>query len=70
MGTYEGDSVVKARVLVQQFDPNVPNVLGVAGDFELLVSVTVKDNAMTGTAMLANQPARSLGIKLVRKSGL
>ena len=57
-------------MLVQRFDPNVPNVLGVPGDFELHVSATIRGNVMTGTAMLAGQPARSLGVRLTKKSGL
>jgi len=70
IGTYEGGPVVKARVLVHQFDAAVPNVLGMEGDFELNVTATVKDNVMTGTAMVAGQPQRSLGVKLEKKSNL
>jgi hypothetical protein len=70
IGTYEGDPVLKARVLVQQFDAGIPNVLGMAGDFELNVTATVKGDTMAGTAIVAGQPQRSLGIKLVKKADL
>ncbi len=68
VGTYEGDPVLKARVAVRNFLPGVPNVLGVPGDFELHISCNVQGDAMTGTAMLAGQPQRSLAIRLTKKA--
>jgi hypothetical protein len=57
IGTYEADgNVVKARVKICNFDPAVASGFGIQGDYEMDVSAMLKDNQMTGTAMIANQP--------------
>lgn len=69
MGTYYADAAsMKARVTVQNFDPAVPSVFGLMGDYELEVSATIKGDLIVGTAMLAGQPAKSIGIQLKKKA--
>ena|SRR5713101_725678 len=71
LGTYYSDDVsMKARVTVQNFDRAVPSIFGLTGNYELEVSATLKGDSMTGTAMLANQPTKSIGIRLDRKAPL
>jgi|ERR1022692_1838021 isocitrate dehydrogenase len=70
IGTYEGDKMLKARIAVQHFDPAVQSILGVPGDYEMHVSANVQGDVMSGTAMLANQPQRSVGIRLTKKANL
>jgi len=70
-GTYRADEVsMKARVTVQNFDPAFPSIVGVESPYELEVSVSVKGDSMLGTAMLANQPAKSFGVQLSRKANI
>lgn len=69
IGTYEADGkVVKARVVIRNFDPAIPSGFGIVGDYEMDVSAMLQDNEMTGTAMIANQPQHSLGIRLTKKA--
>jgi hypothetical protein len=71
IGTYEVDSkVVKARVMIRNFDPNIPSGFGIDGDYEMDVSAMLQDNQMTGTAMITDQPQHSLGIRLTKKANL
>ena len=70
VGTYHGDAVVKARVAVHQFDPAVPNILGVGGDYELNVTAMVDGDTMNGTAVVASLPNEQMAIKLVRKASI
>ena len=58
------DQVLKGRVAVHNFDPAIESVLGVPGDYELHFSGRIEGDAITGTAMLAGQPQKSLGIRL------
>lgn len=71
MGTYEGDDVtLKARILVQNFLPTVPNVMGQRANFELEVMGTVTGDIIKATAHLPAQPAMKLNALLTRKSNL
>ena len=71
IGTYEiRDRLIKARLLVHNFEPAVESVFGIKGDYELHFSGTVHGDAVTGTAVLANQPQKSLGIKLTKRANL
>lgn len=73
VGSYEVDKkVVQARVMVRNFDPSIPSGFGIpVSDYEMDVSATLQeDNTMTGTAMIANQPQYSLGIRLTKKANL
>jgi hypothetical protein len=71
VGTYEGnDRLLKAQVLVHNFDPDIQSVLGISGDYELYFSGNIQGDMITGTAMLANQPQKSLAIKLMKAAAL
>ncbi len=71
VGTYEeSDRLLKARVAVHNFDPSIESVLGVPGDYELHFSGNVQGEIITGTAMLANQPQKSLAIRLTKRANL
>ena len=71
VGTYEGDDrLVKARVNVHNFDPAIQSVFGIAGDYELHFSGNVQGDVIMGTAMLANQPQKTLGIRLTKRANL
>lgn len=72
VGTYRSEEkVVKARVMVRNFDPNVPTGFGIAGDYEMDVSATWQDEiSMNGTAIITNRPQYSLGLNLTKKANL
>jgi hypothetical protein len=62
--------MVKARALIRNFDPAIPSGFGIPGDYEMDISAVLQDDKMTGTAMIANQPQHSLGIRLTKKANL
>jgi hypothetical protein len=71
IGTYEeGNRLVKARVNVHNFDPAVQSVFGIKGDYELHFSGNVQGYVITGSAILASQPQKTLGIRLTKKANL
>lgn len=72
IGAYEAEGkVVKARVMIRNFDPAVLSGFGITGDYEMDVSCIIQDdNTITGTAIIANQPQHSLGIRLSKKANL
>lgn len=71
VGTYETDDrLLKARVSVHNFDSDIQSVLGIAGDYEMHFSGNVQGEIIVGTAMLANQPQKSLGIRLTKRANL
>ena len=71
IGTYESDGqMVKARALIRNFDPAIPSGFGIPGDYEMDISAVLQDDKMTGTAMIANQPQHSLGIRLTKRANL
>jgi T3SS negative regulator,GrlR len=71
VGTYAGDDrLVKGRVHVHNFDPTVQSVLGIPGDYDMHFSGNVRDETITGTVMVANQPQRHLPVRLTKRSNL
>jgi hypothetical protein len=71
IGTYEvNQTSVKARVKVHQFLAGVPNVLGVQGDFELLLDGVVTGDNIKAQASLAGKQGIGLAVKLTRRSAL
>ena len=71
VGSYEVDGpTVKARVAIRNFDLSIPSGFGIVGDYEMDVSAMVQDNQIVGTAMIANEPRHSLGIRLTKKANL
>jgi hypothetical protein len=70
-GTFETDEVnVTARVKVKNFLPQVPSVLGIVGDFELLIVGKVTGKELKGTAALVGQAGGGILVKLTRISDL
>jgi hypothetical protein len=71
IGNYDTDgNIVKARVMVRHFDPAVPSGFGISGDYELDVSVVLRDAELVGTAVVPDHPQYSLGIRLTKKADL
>lgn len=71
LGTYEADgNVVKARVLIRNFDPTIPSGFGIPSDYEMDVSAMLDGDTMSGTAVVTGHPQYSLGIRLTRKAAL
>ena len=70
IGSYDGDSTVKARVSVQNFVPGVPNVVGRQGNFELEFTGSVNGDTMTAVANVVGQPSAKLNATLTRKGTL
>ena len=70
-GTFEElNRTLTAHILVQNFLPGIPNVLGVVGDFELDLNVTVEGDIAKGTASLSKQRAMGIAVKLTKRSEL
>ena len=71
VGTYETDDrLLKARVAVHNFDPAIQSALGIPGDYEMHFSGDLQGDTIVGTAMLGNQPQKSLGIRLTKRANL
>lgn len=70
-GTYElRQNLVKARARIRNFLPGVPNVLGVTGDFDLLIEGTLERNIITGTATPAKGSPAGIVVKLTKHADL
>jgi hypothetical protein len=71
VGTYTGDDrLIKGRVHVHNFDPDIKSVLGVPGDYDMHFSGNVQGDTITGTAMIANQPQHTLAVRLNKRADL
>jgi hypothetical protein len=73
--TYEGkyelrDETLTALVHVSNFLPNIPNVLGVVGDFDLQIQAPVRGGVIQGAMSLVGRPGVSIAVRLTKKSGL
>jgi hypothetical protein len=62
--------LLKGRVRVHNFDPDIKSVLGVEGDYDMHFSGTLDGTLITGTAMIANQPQHTLAIRLEKYAEL
>jgi len=71
IGSYQtqGDSI-KARVMVRNFLPDVPSVLGTVGDFELSIEGQVEGDVIKGTGSLPNSQAVGIALKLTKRAEL
>ncbi len=65
----EGTSL-KARVVVRAFLPNVPNVLGAIGDFELSLTGDIEGDVIRGKATLVGRPGAGIVVRLTKKGDL
>jgi hypothetical protein len=65
VGTYEekGDTL-KAKVSTTQFDPNVPSVLGVPGNHDLLIEGKIKNGIIDGTGAMVTHPDSKIVVQL------
>jgi hypothetical protein len=71
LGTYDSDgTMIKARVVVRNFDPNMPSGFGIPGDYEMDVSAMLQGDEMAGTAVVTGYPQYSLGIRLAKKADM
>jgi hypothetical protein len=64
------NNVVAARVRVSNFLPSIPNVLGVAGDFDLQIQAPLGGNMIQGTMALVGRPGMSIAVRLTKKADL
>jgi hypothetical protein len=71
IGTYvvEGASL-KAQIRVSNFLPEIPNVLGLQGDFDLQISAPINAQIMQGAMSLVGRPGAGIVVKLTKKSSL
>ena len=71
VGSYELKAAsFRGKVSVKNFDPAIANVLGVVGDFELLLEGTVQGLSISGTAALASAPNARIVVRLTKRSDL
>jgi len=71
MGSYQtqGDSL-KADVMVRNFLPDIPNVTGVVGDFELKLDGKIEGDVIRATGSVKNLQAVGIAIKLTKRASL
>jgi hypothetical protein len=70
-GAYElKGEILKANVSVKHFDPSIPNVLGVPGDFDLLIEGKMEGNEINGTGALVNFPDSKIVVRLKKETDL
>jgi hypothetical protein len=68
-GTYKTEgSSLKARVLVHNFVPNIASVVGVVGDFELMIDGTVEGDVIHGHGSLPQ--VAGIVLKLTKRADL
>jgi hypothetical protein len=66
-GTYElKDDVFKAKVHVKNFDSAIPNVVGIPGDFDLLVEGKMQGDNINGTGALTTHPDAKIVVRLAK----
>ncbi len=73
--TYDGtfdfkDGIFTAKVSVKNFDPAIPNVLGVPSPFQLLIDAKLQGNTINGTGALAIAPDSKIVIRLKKSVDL
>ena len=64
------DSALRAKVTVRNFDAAVGNVLGIPGDFDLVVEGQLRGNEITGTGALPNAPDSKIVVRLKKDTDL
>ena len=71
VGTYTADArMVKARIHVRNFDPDIQSAFGIQGDYDMHISGNIDGTVVTGTAMVANQPQHSVAFRLEKRADL
>jgi hypothetical protein len=70
-GKYEFQgNAFKARVKVENFDPAVPNVLGIPGSLDLVIDGQMRGDTIDGTAALAIAPDSKMIVRLKKYADL
>jgi hypothetical protein len=70
-GNYELDqNSFHAHLTVRNFDPDVPSLFGVPGDYELRFTGKVEGEIIQGKAIAPHHPEVSLVAKLTKRSSL
>ncbi len=70
-GSYsEKAGVLTANAKVKHFDTAIPSVMGIAGDFDLVIEGTLKGEVIAGTASLARMPGARMSVRLTKHSNL
>jgi hypothetical protein len=68
-GSYEvKENMLTGKVSVKNFDPSVANVLGIVGNFDLLLEGKVQGNSIVGTGALAIAPSARVVVRLTKHS--
>jgi hypothetical protein len=71
IGTYSGDErLLKARVMVRNFDKGIESIFGIPGDYEMHFTGNIEADRITGTAMIAGQPQYSVGVQMTKQANL
>jgi hypothetical protein len=71
VGTYDlKDNLLKAKVAVKNFDPAISNVLGIPGDFDLIIEAKVEGDEISGTGALAKLPDSKIVVRLSKNASL
>jgi T3SS negative regulator,GrlR len=70
-GSYQtqGQSL-KAQVLVRNFLPNVPNVTGVVGDFELTIDGKLEGDVIRASGSVTSAQTAGIALKLTKRADL
>jgi hypothetical protein len=64
------DDTFKAKASVKNFDAAIPNVLGVPGNFDLLLEGKILGDKIEGTGALATHPEAKIVVRLEKVVGL
>jgi hypothetical protein len=62
--------MLKATVRVNNFLPEVGNVLGIQGDFDLQIDAPINDSIMQGPMSLVGRPGAGIVVRLTKKADL
>jgi hypothetical protein len=57
-------------VTVSNFLPDIPNVLGLQGDFDLAITAPATGNVMQGAMSLVGRPGAGIAVRLTEKASL
>lgn len=70
-GTYElKNDVFKGMVSITNFDPAIPNVLGVPSPFQLLIDGKLQGDSINGTGALSIAPDSKIVVRLKKSTSL
>jgi hypothetical protein len=71
IGSYSvANSAVTARVKVSNFRPEIGNVMGIVGDYELQITAPIGDGILQGAMSLVNQPESGIAVRLTKRANL